>query len=98
MSFNSLVFKMHPLAGREETLQGPNGPLTIRMPEQTYFAMAGNKYSFTVMNDAQFGWELSWQDQENGGSASNTREGPFRDRFSAEARCRHILRELQQKH
>lgn len=98
MSFNSLVFKLHPFAGKEETLQGPNGPLTVRMPEQTYVANAGNKYSFMVMKDPELGWETSWQDLEFGGSASNTREGPFRDRFAAEANCRRILKALRNKH
>lgn len=61
----------------------------------TYGARAG-KFSFIVMRQDD-GWYTSWQDQINGGSASNTREGPFALRSQAETRCRKIFQELQRK-
>ena len=59
-----------------------------------YVAFAG-KYSFVIMNDD--GWRTSWQDQEKGGSASNTIEGPFENRHQAESNCRRIFKSLARK-
>lgn len=61
-----------------------------------YFAFAG-KFSFLVIRDDAGAWRTSWQDQEKGGSASNTIEGPFANRFQAEANCRRIANELKRK-
>lgn len=61
-----------------------------------YGANAG-KFSFLVMKDEE-GWRTSWQDQVNGGSASNTIEGPFPNRHQAEANCRRIFKSLTRKH
>jgi hypothetical protein len=62
-----------------------------------YVAFVG-KYSFLALkHEGSAGWHTSWQDQELGGSASNTIEGPFKSRFAAEANCRRIWKQLQQK-
>lgn len=66
-----------------------------RFLPQAYAALAG-KFSFIVMRQDD-GWHTSWQDQEKGGSASNTVEGPFTSRDQAETRCRAILKSLRQK-
>ena len=99
----SLVFIRHPYAGTPQTLEGPEGPLTIDFPEQAYVALTG-KYSFMVAkyedhaDESRLGWYSSWQDRDNGGSASSTREGPFDHRHAAEANCRRILKALLNKH
>jgi hypothetical protein len=60
-----------------------------------YFARAG-KFSFLVVKHKD-GWYTSWQDQEKGGSASSTLEGPFISMDQAEAHCRHLFKALQRK-
>lgn len=60
------------------------------------YAASVGKFSFMAMRHED-GWHTSWQDQKNGGSASNTIEGPFKSRDQAEANCRRILKSLRQK-
>ncbi len=97
-----LNFKPHPYAGTKQTLEGPEGPLTIDFPNQSFYAMT-DKYSFLAarysdeLDESAAGWYTSWQDRYNGGSASNTREGPFLTLQAAEANCRRILKALLMK-
>lgn len=64
----------------------------------SYFAVV-DKYSFMCLRDQSGGdfFETSWQDRYKGGSASNTREGPFKKLEDAQANCERILRELERK-
>lgn len=55
-----------------------------------------DKYSFIVIQEEN-GWFSSWQDRYKGGSASNTREGPFKSIDEAKANCDRILMGLQRK-
>lgn len=59
-----------------------------------------DKYSFIVLRDTNGGdfYETSWQDRHNGGSASNTREGPFKTVREAKNNCERIRKELARKH
>ncbi len=78
-----LRFEPHPLAATVLKLDGA-------------WCATTDKFSFLVLRTAD-GWETSWQDRYNGGSASSTREGPFQSLAAAEANCRRFLRELLQK-
>lgn len=101
-------FFPHPFAGQSKTYDTPLGPFTIDFPEQSFTALT-DKYSFLVMHyvDTEpqnpksevqlLGWWISWNDRYNGGSASITREGPFKTRYAAETRCRVIYKELLMK-
>jgi hypothetical protein len=73
-------------------------PLSLSILElrYAYCALAG-KFSFMIVKQDDGKWYTSWQDRKNGGSASNTIEGPFLGRDKAEANCRHIFKSLQQK-
>jgi len=98
MSSIQLNFMPHPLAGQVQPLSAPDGTsLNVILPPDTQYAVT-RKYSFLLIREPELGgWFTSWQDRYGGGSASSTREGPFRDRFAAEANCRRILKELGQK-
>jgi hypothetical protein len=94
-------FSIHPMAGKTQTIDGPISSLDVDIPAETYIALT-DKYSFIVMHQhgsgqLERGWYSSWQDRYNGGSASNTREGPFPHRHAAEANCRHTLKQLERK-
>lgn len=64
--------------------------------EDAYIARI-SKYSFIIALHKDKLWYTSWQDQEKGGSASSTIEGPFETRSKAEANCRYIYKQLRNK-
>ncbi len=93
-----LEFRRHPWAGTDVPMKASNGEtLTVSFPVDAFAARTA-KYSFLITYEPELGgWFTSWQDQVNGGSASSTKEGPFKDRFAAEANCRRTLKQLERK-
>ncbi len=71
------------------------------MPEFEGAVISRNgDYTFLVMKthpDIGKGWELSYQNQKTGGSASGKIERGFSARYKAEERCRYINRDLKTK-
>lgn len=56
-----------------------------------------NQYSFAAITLGEGQWEASYQNQLTGGSASNTREGPFESLAYAEEACEQMRLRLKFK-
>lgn len=78
-----MIFHKHPFSDKLKEFQ-----------EALYSRVS--KYSFLILKEPE-GYSTSWQDQEKGGSASNTIEGPFKTLTEAKENCRRIFKQLLRK-